>query len=523
MAPSRRLTTIRKLRITVLDIIPQGPATSLWARLMNANMASIMAPVVALWCEQAGHEVEFLAYTGFEEIDTELLDRDLVFIGSFTRSALLAYAISAICRRRGAVTVLGGPHARCYPDDAASYFDFVLGMTDRSIIHEVLQSAEPQRPVGVMLSAPKQPETLPLLQERWKFIEPTLAKAPVVKLVPMLGSLGCPYTCSFCIDSEIDYQPLGFDRLQADLRFLLTKFKRPRVGWHDPNFGIRFDDYLDAIEEAVPPGAVDHVAESSLAILTEPRLERLQRAGFKGILPGIESWFGLGGKSKTGTIVGEDKVRRVAEHVNMIARYIPYIQTNFILGLDVDEGAAPFALTKHFLDLCPSVFPAYSMLTAFGEATPLNLELQREGRVLPFPFHFLDNNQSMNVRPLNYTWPEFYDRLIDLSEYSFSWRAIGARLRAQGIGLPGMMNVARAISSEGFGRVRYHTMIRGLLDTDLQVRAFFDGETTTVPQFYVDRIRTKLGPYWEALPEEALVHDPNAFAAKHSLAMRSAS
>jgi hypothetical protein len=39
--------------------------------------------------------------------------------------------------------------------------------------------------------------------------------------------------------------------------------------------------------------------------------------------------------------------------------------------------------------------------------------------VLPFPFHFLDNNHAMNVAPLNYSWTEFYDRVIDLTAYAF--------------------------------------------------------------------------------------------------------
>ena len=43
----------------------------------------------------------------------------------------------------------------------------------------------------------------------------------------MLGSLGCPYTCSFCIDSTVDYQPFSFQQLRDDLAFVLTKFKKP--------------------------------------------------------------------------------------------------------------------------------------------------------------------------------------------------------------------------------------------------------------------------------------------------------
>src|SRR6185503_6715670 len=108
--------------------------------------------------------------------------------------------------------------------------------------------------------------------------------------------------------------------------------------------------------------------------------------------------------------VGLDKVKRVADHVNMLLRYVPYVQTNFVLGLDSDQGPEPFELTKRFLDLAPGAFPAYSLLTAFGRAAPINLEYQREGRVLPFPFHVVNNTQSMNVRPKGYGWAEFYDR-----------------------------------------------------------------------------------------------------------------
>ena len=79
---------------------------------------------------------------------------------------------------------------------------------------------------------------------------------------------------------------MDFEVLREDLRFLLTRFKRPLVGWHDPNFGVRFDDYLDMIEDAVPSGSIDFVAESSLSLLSEPHLKRLKRNSFKGVLPG---------------------------------------------------------------------------------------------------------------------------------------------------------------------------------------------------------------------------------------------
>jgi hypothetical protein len=503
---------VNRLRIAIIDLVASGPTRALFPRVMNANLASIMPQAVAVWCEAEGHEVTLVCYTGLEDLGDELpTDIDLAFIGAFSEGALLAYALSNLFRSRGAITVLGGPHARCYPEDARKYFDYVLGFTDQTVIRDVLQDCARHRPLGVLLAAPQQPRTLPGVRERWKFIEATLRKAPFLKIVPMLGSLGCPYTCSFCIDSVVPYQPLDLGEIAADLRFVAARHKRPCVAWHDPNFGVRFDECMGAIEAAVPPDSIDFIAESSLSLLTEAHLQRLQRNGFKALLPGIESWYELGNKSRTGGRQGLDKVHEVSEHVNMVLRYVPYVQTNFVLGLDGDAGPEPFELTKRFIDLTPGAFPGYSLLSAFGRAAPINLQYQRDERVLGFPFQFLDNNHAMNVRPKHYTWREFYDQVIGLTSYTFSWRAIARRFRANRTPVTRMMNAIRAISSEGFGRIRYHREVRRRLDADGPLRSYFEQNTDEIPAFFVDQVRRKLGPMYRWLPPGALHHDRHAY------------
>src|SRR5207245_9526727 len=129
---------------------------------------------------------------------------------------------------------------------------------------------------------------------------------------------------------------------------------------------------MATIDAAVPPDHIHFLAESSLSLLSEPHLRRLQRNGFKAILPGIESWYSLGGKSKTGSRTGLEKVRQVSDHVNTILRYVPYVQANFELGLDDDVGEEPFALTKLSVNLTPGGFPAYSLLSTFRPAAPQN-------------------------------------------------------------------------------------------------------------------------------------------------------
>jgi hypothetical protein len=197
--------------------------------------------------------------------------------------------------------------------------------------------------------------------------------------------------------------------------------------------------------------------------------------------------------------------------VNLVLRHIPYVQGNFVFGLDCDDGPEPFELTKRFVDLVPGAYPSIQLLTAFGQAAPANLEYQRANRVTPLPFHFLNNSQGMNVRPRNYDWRRFYDHVIDLTRHALSWRAIARRLRADRGVAARWLNFVRAVSVGGRGWVRHLAEVRRRLDGDRQLRDFFYGESEEVPEFYRARVRRDLGDLWEWLPAGALEHDPNGW------------
>ena len=117
----------------------------------------------------------------------------------------------------------------------------------------------------------------------------------------------------------------------------------------------------------------------------------------------------------------------------------------------------------------------------------------------------------MNVRPKHYGWRKFYDHVIDLVGYSFSWRVILRRFQASTGVFPRGMNALRAVSTEGFGRLRYYREIRRRLDTDRRFRPYFEQETTELPRFYLDLVREDLGRLWDWLPQGALFHDPYAY------------
>src|SRR5690349_25030669 len=97
-----RIFCMKQLKIGLIDLVSKGPTNTLWARIMHANLASIMPQVIAVWCEEQGHEVQLVCYTGSEKLDKELQqDVDLVFICAFTQAALLAYSISNYFRSKG--------------------------------------------------------------------------------------------------------------------------------------------------------------------------------------------------------------------------------------------------------------------------------------------------------------------------------------------------------------------------------------------------------------------------------------
>lgn len=115
------------------------------------------------------------------------------------------------------------------------------------------------------------------------------------------------------------------------------------------------------------------------------------------------------------------------------------------------------------------------------------------------------------MRPKHYAWPAFYEHVIDLTRYTFSPRAIVRRVGATKAFVPKWLNVIRAISSEGYGRLRYYAKVHEQLLSDHRFRNYFERETDILPSFYEKQIREDLGPMWDSLPEGAIYHDPYAY------------
>src|SRR4051812_29207502 len=120
-------------RVGIIELIAYTVASE-WDAPMGVptfkrQLYSIMPQAIAVWARQLGHEVSYATYYGQCANPCDLLpdNLDIVFIASSTQASALAYALGRLYRRRGIRTAIGGPHAKCFPED----FDITVMQCDR--------------------------------------------------------------------------------------------------------------------------------------------------------------------------------------------------------------------------------------------------------------------------------------------------------------------------------------------------------------------------------------------------------
>jgi radical SAM superfamily enzyme YgiQ (UPF0313 family) len=495
---------VSRLRVGILELLradarPDGLAHS-HRHLIARQYASITPQAVSVWCRQLGHATFYATYYG--QADPAALlpaDLDVVFIGTYTSASALAYALARLYRRRGALTVIGGPHAKAFPDDCARFFDAVVGECDRTLIAELLRD----RPRGVRVTSGRPLTDVPSVEERLPEIRSAAfwrGRAHPYAVVGVLASVGCPYRCDFCTDWDSDYRVLPAERVEADLRFVSAVLPRAKVAFHDPNFGVRFDEVMARIERTHADAPVTYMIESSLSVLRGDRLRRLRYTGCWYAAAGVESWADYSNKTAAATF-GAGKLSRVLEHFARLREHVPVVQANFIFGIDEDRGDEPVELTREFIRRAPFVWPNVTIPTPFG-GTPLYDRHRREGRILetmPFAFY---NAPYLVTTPKHYEPLEYYEKLVTVLSEINDRKALRARLDVR----RGMLAVIDALRVLGIRRaVRQLRAIADVLRTDRDFRAFHERRTATLPGFYRRRLRDLLGRYAELVTDADMV------------------
>jgi radical SAM superfamily enzyme YgiQ (UPF0313 family) len=491
------------MRVGILDLLAppaHGPAGRGYSLLLTKQFASITPQTISVWCRRMGHETFYATYYGIGDPHRKLPDDlDVVFISCYTQVSHLAYALAKIYRKAGVRTVIGGPHAKAFPVDCLRFFDLVVRECDAELVADIISG---QYDPGNIISSAQPFDDVPTVQERMPEIRASAffwrRKALLLSAVPMLASMGCPYRCDFCIDWSSTYRPLSGERLAADLRYLSTHMPGALTVFHDPNFAVKFDEIFDILEAQPPEGRPRYIIESSLTVLRGDRPRRLRDTNCAMVAPGVESWTDYSNKAGLGRRGGVEKVDRVADHFAQLAENVPYLQANFMFGLDTDAGDEPIELTKRFMDRTPFVWPTINIPVPFG-GTPLHDELMAAGRVLaamPFTFYYAPYlvTTIKHYDPITY-----YEKLVELYAYASSPEMLRRRLRATPKRVIGFVHRARTASFRS-DVASFHRIL-DRLRSDPRFLAFHEGRSDTLPEFYRQAGDRMLGDYRELLSD----------------------
>jgi hypothetical protein len=484
------------MRVGVLELVaytvPPDWHRQPAAAAMRKLLYSVMPQAVAAWCRRLGHRTHYATYYGQAD-PLRLLpdDLDVVFVSASTQASGLAYALAKAYRRRGVRTVLGGPHAKCFPADAVRFFDVVVGECDQELLAAVLAGhAGP----GSFVSG-RRPTSLPGVEERFPDVVAAgfrPGRRVGFNVAAVLSSLGCPYRCDFCTEWNTPYAPLPTADLAADLQFVARNHPGAIVAFHDPNFAVRFDPTMDAVATAGGRTPNRYVMECSLSVLRADRLERLRRTNCLYVAPGVESWFDYGDKAAAGGRQGAGKLEHVVGRFRELYRHVPGLQANFLFGTDEDCGPEPADLTIEFVRRLPFVWPNVNIPTPYG-GTPLFDRYLVEGRILrqmPLACYCA----PYLVTTLKHYDPvSFYRHLVRIQSAITSWAALLRRVASPA---PGAVRLAHAVQTLSFREQAQQTRaILNLLETDRGFRAFHDGGRVPLPEFYQRHFRQRLGRY----------------------------
>ncbi len=489
------------MRIGILELLAtpsQGWLETEYDLLMVRQYASVTPQAIATWARRLGHRVFYAIYYGLGAPEKLLPDDlDVVFLSSYTQASALAYALARLYRQRGTRTVIGGPHAKSFPRDCLRFFDVVVKECDESLIADILKGTHDP---GSMVSSARPFEKLPTVEERMPEIRASAFLAGrryFATTVPLLASIGCPYDCDFCIDWNAPYRLLSTEQLATDLAYVARHLPGSLVAYHDPNFAVKFDETLDVIEAVPGRPRNPYIVETSLTVLREPRVRRLGRTGCVAVVPGVEAWGAYSNKAGVGKATGIEKVARVVEQFELLHEHVPYLQANFMFGLDVDAGEEPVTLTKEFMTRTPFVWPAINIPHPFG-GTPLYDQYLDEERILtsmPFSFYYAP---YLVTRLKHYSAETYYRKLLELFEHLASARLLFRRLRTTRHLLPRLVHAVRTGARRH--EMRAFRRILAMLVEDPQFRAFHDGDTAVLPEFYHREYERLLGRYAALVP-----------------------
>jgi anaerobic magnesium-protoporphyrin IX monomethyl ester cyclase len=244
------------------------------------------------------------------------INPDLVGLTAFTMEIESAIKCCEVTKsyNKQIVTVIGGPHATCEPEEVLSnsHVDFIFQGESEAAFCEFIQNLKNKKDfhrisnIGykedgqVMLNEVKSNDDLDELPfpdyELMKFERyPKTYKMKYYPSGPLIASRGCPFLCAFCSAGKISgkrFRARSPKNIINEIKFFKERYKIKEFEIWDDNFTLdreRTEEFCDLLMEGdvnLPWWCPNGLRAETL---DEELIKKMKKAGLYSIAIGIES------------------------------------------------------------------------------------------------------------------------------------------------------------------------------------------------------------------------------------------
>jgi radical SAM superfamily enzyme YgiQ (UPF0313 family) len=230
-----------------------------------------------------GHDVRVLNYNIKEyDFEQEVKGSDRVLFTGFEEFYMNIASDARLCKSQGIKTIVGGALATFIPEMMLKICDTVVMNEGDS--EEVLDTA--LQKTGMVFGRPC--DWWNVLPDYEGFGIDAYNERHKVRYVGVLGSRGCPYSCTFCAHT-CQYSERPVESLMQEILLYKHKYHVDMIVFNDNTLNVnesRFMDIIDGMESM----NLAWSASIRLDKLTDYVVKRMSDSGCKYLIVGIESF-----------------------------------------------------------------------------------------------------------------------------------------------------------------------------------------------------------------------------------------